>query len=138
MIKIVSNIYYYNCGTNTTASNDEFAITHFEESDELREFIRSQWNKKVQTQRTKPFGTGTCQMSFSIKDENGKTHPDSNKLNNFVANPNKTKCSQCSNILTSEDDFEWDVCSSCIDTLENKTGYCSLSCRLGNGCDDSC
>lgn len=30
------------------------------------------------------------------------------------------------------------VCPSCIDKMEDPSGYCSISCQLGYGCDDSC
>ena len=30
------------------------------------------------------------------------------------------------------------VCPTCIDKVEDKTGYCSLTCCLGYGCDGSC
>ena len=30
------------------------------------------------------------------------------------------------------------VCKSCIDKVENQSGYCSISCQLGYGCDNSC
>ncbi|WP_295677364.1 hypothetical protein [uncultured Empedobacter sp.] len=32
----------------------------------------------------------------------------------------------------------FDLCDSCNDVFEDKTGYCSLSCCLGNGCDQTC
>lgn len=31
-----------------------------------------------------------------------------------------------------------DLCEECDDKYDNKTGYCSLSCSLGNGCDGTC
>ena len=30
------------------------------------------------------------------------------------------------------------LCKECDDKYENKTGYCSLDCCLGYGCDESC
>ena len=30
------------------------------------------------------------------------------------------------------------VCPECEAKMENSSGYCSLSCQLGYGCDDSC
>lgn len=30
------------------------------------------------------------------------------------------------------------ICESCIDDLDDKTGYCSIYCQLGQGCDESC
>lgn len=35
------------------------------------------------------------------------------------------------------DDGEF-ICWKCINDLPNKTGYCSLSCRRRDSCDDSC
>ena len=34
-------------------------------------------------------------------------------------------------------DFGW-TCQDCLDQCENQTGYCSMSCQLGYGCDGSC
>ena len=31
-----------------------------------------------------------------------------------------------------------DICEECDNKYDNKTGWCSLSCCLGNGCDQSC
>lgn len=31
-----------------------------------------------------------------------------------------------------------DICLECEEKYNNKTGYCGLSCCLGNGCDQSC
>lgn len=53
---------------------------------------------------------------------------------------------ECENILPiSEmqlvgniDGFPQHVCNECADKMENITGFCSLSCQLGYGCDDSC
>lgn len=30
------------------------------------------------------------------------------------------------------------VCPEHVDRIEDRTGYCSASCMLGHGCDDSC
>ena len=30
------------------------------------------------------------------------------------------------------------VCNSCQDRMDDQTGFCSMSCQLGYGCDDSC
>ena len=30
------------------------------------------------------------------------------------------------------------LCKECDDAYDNQTGYCSLSCCLGGGCDQSC
>ena len=34
-------------------------------------------------------------------------------------------------------DIGW-VCQKCLDSAVNETGYCSMSCQLGRGCDGSC
>ena len=31
-----------------------------------------------------------------------------------------------------------DICEECDNKYDNKTGWCGLSCCLGNGCDQSC
>ena len=31
-----------------------------------------------------------------------------------------------------------DLCCECDEIYYNKTGWCGLSCCLGNGCDQSC
>lgn len=30
------------------------------------------------------------------------------------------------------------LCEECEQTLDNKSGYCSIDCQLGYGCDGSC
>lgn len=30
------------------------------------------------------------------------------------------------------------LCDECAEKYHNSSGYCSLSCCLGNGCDQSC
>ncbi len=30
------------------------------------------------------------------------------------------------------------VCQDCLDSAENKTGHCSMSCQLFGNCDGSC
>jgi len=30
------------------------------------------------------------------------------------------------------------VCHECLEKADNKTGYCSMACQLGFGCDGSC
>ena len=30
------------------------------------------------------------------------------------------------------------VCEDCDSRIEDQSGYCSISCQLGYGCDDSC
>lgn len=39
-------------------------------------------------------------------------------------------------IFPSEDRI-W-ICRDCYEKVEDQTGYCSVSCQLGYGCDDSC
>lgn len=36
------------------------------------------------------------------------------------------------------DDHCVDLCYECNDKYYDSTGYCSLSCSLGNGCDQTC
>ncbi len=31
-----------------------------------------------------------------------------------------------------------DLCEDCDDKYNNQTGYCSLQCSLGGGCDQTC
>ena len=53
----------------------------------------------------------------------------------------KKCCSECKKELTEKDsseNHEYEVCLKCEDLLPNESGYCSLSCKLGNGCDGSC
>ena len=33
---------------------------------------------------------------------------------------------------------EYYVCPVCVEKMENASGYCSIGCQLGWGCDDSC
>ena len=33
---------------------------------------------------------------------------------------------------------EYDICNDCLDNYENKTGYCSVYCRITGRCDESC
>jgi hypothetical protein len=35
-------------------------------------------------------------------------------------------------------DYGYKLCDACNDKFNDVTGYCSLSCCLGGGCDDSC
>ena len=37
-----------------------------------------------------------------------------------------------------EDNYFDGLCDHCDSEYDNKTGYCSLYCCLGGGCDDSC
>lgn len=30
------------------------------------------------------------------------------------------------------------LCNDCEEQLENKTGYCSVACRITGSCDESC
>ncbi len=30
------------------------------------------------------------------------------------------------------------ICMDCVDRMEDQTGFCSTSCQLGYGCDESC
>lgn len=35
-------------------------------------------------------------------------------------------------------DYGYSLCKGCINNHDNKTGYCSMDCCLGGGCDGSC
>jgi len=35
-------------------------------------------------------------------------------------------------------DHGYKLCSDCNEKYDNKTGYCSLNCCLGGGCDQTC
>jgi len=35
-------------------------------------------------------------------------------------------------------EYRNDICKECEEIYNNKTGWCGLSCCLGNGCDQSC
>jgi hypothetical protein len=37
-----------------------------------------------------------------------------------------------------DEELESWLCGTHIDCCENKTGYCSIACQLGYGCDGSC
>lgn len=41
-------------------------------------------------------------------------------------------------MVGSIDGFPQHVCPGCADKMENITGFCSLSCQLGHGCDEFC
>jgi len=34
--------------------------------------------------------------------------------------------------------YGMNICEECEDKYDNKTGYCSLECSLGGGCDQTC
>lgn len=36
------------------------------------------------------------------------------------------------------DEYGFELCDDCNDIYDNKTGYCSLGCCLGGGCDEAC
>lgn len=36
------------------------------------------------------------------------------------------------------DSHFYKLCKECDEKYDNETGYCSLSCYLGHGCDGSC
>lgn len=48
-------------------------------------------------------------------------------------------CKGCETYTDNLDDY-WghDLCEDCENAYENQTGYCSLECCLGGGCDQSC
>lgn len=33
---------------------------------------------------------------------------------------------------------EYAICNNCLDYYEDKTGYCSVQCRINGQCDESC
>lgn len=43
-------------------------------------------------------------------------------------------------LMASQSDGEttWYACPDCADTVEDKTGYCSLQCQYTGRCDQSC
>jgi len=61
-----------------------------------------------------------------------------NKDINGVA-PHIGKCSWCDAENVELDiDYDYELCKECESLYHNKTGHCSFSCCMGNGCDDSC
>lgn len=50
-------------------------------------------------------------------------------------------CKGCEEYTNNLDDWNSGgvmLCEKCNMNYENSTGYCSLSCCLGNGCDQTC
>lgn len=48
-------------------------------------------------------------------------------------------CIGCGEYTDKLDDFNGvDLCDECNEIYDNITGYCSLECCLGGGCDESC
>ncbi len=48
-------------------------------------------------------------------------------------------CKGCDEYCDKYGDYNGlDICEECDNKYDNKTGWCSLSCSLGNGCDQSC
>jgi len=37
-----------------------------------------------------------------------------------------------------DDDYKTYLCTKHVNCVENTTGYCSMDCQLGYGCDGSC
>jgi len=51
----------------------------------------------------------------------------------------KLKCDWCEEVLTeSYREKGHLLCGECWEIYENQTGYCGLSCCMGQGCDQSC
>ena len=52
------------------------------------------------------------------------------------------KCENCESVFTKSENpdyLKFDLCDECKKNYDgDKTGYCSLSCCMGNGCDGSC
>lgn len=53
---------------------------------------------------------------------------------------NKSYCEGCDEyvIKVSVEHRDYKLCDSCNEKYEDKSGYCSLYCSLGNGCDGTC
>ena len=52
---------------------------------------------------------------------------------------NNTKlCDWCNKPILGNESYKFNLCSDCEDNCVDHTGYCSLSCCMGEGCDDSC
>ena len=47
-------------------------------------------------------------------------------------------CEEYTDVYCDENSGCDNICKECDDRYENKTGYCSLDCCLGYGCDGSC
>jgi len=52
----------------------------------------------------------------------------------------KLKCEWCdSEFDKREHDYaKFDLCDACYSNCDDKTGYCSIGCCMGTGCDGSC
>lgn len=52
---------------------------------------------------------------------------------------NKVLCIGCEEMVESlTNEYGYKLCDECNEKYDNKTGYCSLSCSLGDGCDQTC
>lgn len=136
MLKIISKIGHFEVRDLVLKEENSFELNEWKESPELVEFIKNQWARVIQFNRVKSFNERSVDFYMSIQGENASKF--SHALSNLKANPNKRPCETCGKVLTAADNFEYDICVSCIDNLEDKTGHCSMSCRMGNGCDESC
>lgn len=48
-------------------------------------------------------------------------------------------CQGCDGYFDSLEDYTgYELCGVCSEKYDNKTGYCSLNCSLGGGCDQTC
>lgn len=54
-------------------------------------------------------------------------------------NDNKHFCEWCEELFDEvRNDNGPNLCEECNNKYQNETGYCSLSCCMGNGCDETC
>lgn len=61
-------------------------------------------------------------------------------LNNLNEKTSYT-CEECVEKKTAKelyDSSEYTICKDCEESLENKTGYCDLSCRMSGECSGAC
>lgn len=57
----------------------------------------------------------------------------------LVDNTEGGECHNCDNNPTEFYQISgWLLCQGCYELLDNKTGWCSVSCQLGNGCNGEC
>lgn len=64
---------------------------------------------------------------------------DDEKLRTNWKDQEMTFCDHCQKDVAANDfNKEFEICVDCVDELPNETAFCSISCRLGRGCDGSC
>lgn len=49
-------------------------------------------------------------------------------------------CEDCGQKLpvTKKCHSDYDICNECLENYEDKTGHCSIYCRINERCDESC